>query len=543
MTPSISTAVAKPRKNTAYHHLNDDNVQIAFIRWFERHSAIYTKTARGYSGKNVVVLPAQEIKGVPAPAWTEPPKDDKGQYVCRIHVPSAVSRVVSVDPVTGRMVADGNKFHNIVSGLVYHEMGHVIFTAPIKVTLPKTVAYHGLHIISLLEFIETLPQATKEEAYFDVLLLYAYNSSAAFGQPTGLLDFIVKISERLADIIEPWVKSRIDGLAVEAEYVKEKRLVKAVDDLSMRGGTESLQTFAKQAIVDCQAILLQRWSPNSAMITKIHNTIVHADMNQRLVAWASMSNRTTANEANKFLTQTLQYNPPEYEFMNLCVSTFYEWGKMTKSWKKHWNILEDQRLETQLASMYLGMSSYFTDAIVSLMVPGQRYWLTNGRYYLSDKARAADLADEKHSTVAAIKQGIYSYGPIVHGWYRFMPIISKAYVQLLWDESKDQMMGLVALSMLFNNIFGRDYPVVSPLDNHDSGIKDVTAGAKKAGESRSEKRAAESVREKIKKLEQEESDDPNYELKKMIQATMVGLSRGLRIVGGAAAAVEQGTLP
>jgi len=534
---AVGTAVIKA--------LDDDNVQIALVRWFERRAAIYTKTARSYSGKPVTVLPAQDLK-VPAPAWTEPPNTPNGAYTCRIHVQSAIKRILSVDPITGKVMVDGNKFHSIVSGLVYHEMGHVIYTPPIQAALPGGMAYYGIHALSFFDFIEKLPN--RDELYFDLLLINIFNSGS---NPASLVDFIVTLSERVADAIEPWVVGRLDGKAARSEMsVPFSAEVMRLANDPVSGTSKQLSVFAAVVFSDLQNALAGR---GLSIRKRMEKELDKADRLGLVSDWVKLSDNQIANEAWKLYNANYGSKSADFiaeSLFNIAADVldpFGAWAGRTVSgvargvrqWHQHFNILEDQRLETQLASAYLGMGYYFTDAIVSLMTPGSRYFLTNGRYYLSDAAREADLADEKSTVVAAAKQNMAAYGPIAHGWYRFMPMISRGYVTLLWSDDSEEMNNLVGLSLLLNAVFAKEYEFRSPVDQKTAPEQeDVTNGNKASGKSSSEKHGAAEAKEKLKKLEQEKNEDPGYDLKKQIQAAVIGLARALGSIGAAATIID-----
>jgi hypothetical protein len=210
-------------------------------------------------------------------------------------------------------------------------------------------------------------------------------------------------------------------------------------------------------------------------------------------------------------------------------------GQVIQQWASNKNLIEDQRLETQLAQLRAGMGPWFEYNVVQVFDPTFRYGLTAGRFYLSPDQLEAD-----RETTRITAENDPTKPPI-EGMLEWMGPIAAVYVPLTSPrgdaEPNDvvQMGHLQALSFMVERLF---WPTESDmLQELASGLEPgdlvkidapVPTGMPNDNE---RKRMVQSTKERVKTLAKvalKESEDPFEAQRKALAAVLGGMAQWIR---------------
>jgi hypothetical protein len=199
------------------------------------------------------------------------------------------------------------------------------------------------------------------------------------------------------------------------------------------------------------------------------------------------------------------------------------------------NLIEDQRLETQLSQMRAGLPRWFTYNVAKVFDPNFRYGLTAGRFFLDPK----ELSTDQETTRATGRSDATK--PPIEGMLEWMGPIAAVYVPLTSPRGKDEpndvaLMGHIqAFSYLVERIFWpteRDLlaPLTSGIEPGDIIKIDapVPTGVHHASDKEAATKGAKERAQKIVKVQMEESPDPFDAQRKVLAGLLDGMARWVR---------------
>jgi|GEM_PF-4353576 len=219
----------------------------------------------------------------------------------------------------------------------------------------------------------------------------------------------------------------------------------------------------------------------------------------------------------------------------MVVQSFAPQGdKMILQFAGNRNIIEDQRLETQLVEYWAGMGDWFAFNIVQAFNRTYRYGLTAGRLYLEPAQLLADkevtrLTGREDPTKPPIEGMLDWFGPIARV---YVPLISPAGP----DKPNDVvLMGHIqSLYFLFRRIFWpTETDLLAPLSMgiEPGELVEINAPVPTGMRPDEQKRVKEGTKERAKilaRVEAEETKDPFDKQRKILAAVLQGMSQWTR---------------
>lgn len=390
--------------------------------------------------------------------------------------------VVAFDPTQGKFHIDTAATESIFIGLLFHEMGHLRMTPSMpQMMLPMTYAWAYL-LDEWHTFMRTQGHKFVTKLLFAIhwlrMLQTTHNPAAA------------DASRYVGELMRPWISAMIEGVGLfpaEANdvekanelvgrgvYLTATHMPDRVGELAdfWRVFAERIEEWPQQdkvglydgTISASYRVAIQDWKDWEQAYQPISDTEQATWFSEMIrvdeVNWTPDQRALFASlhmTGHGWWTTTLDNNPAGlYGFLSLGRRTFPKGRGGVIQWLTWWhsfyNILEDQRLETQQANEFAGTGKYYSYLIRWIIDPHNRYFLTVGRRYLSELSRQKDLV--------ATRAADMSEGRPQDGYYPYMEDIAVKYVGLHSTDiyARTRMAHYVQLHTILSALFNPFLP-------------------------------------------------------------------------------------
>jgi hypothetical protein len=488
--------------------------QSVFSQWMRTKVPALQKTIEQYSRQRVrMSISAQ--KG-PSVAWTNYDADQHAHI--RIDVESIKKYAVTYDPVTKQISGNERLFGQLMLGLAMHEMGHVIHTPRLIDMLPEAaLAYARLHG-ELKNYIDRLSPDLRGELFASWVVLdwyagYSYKLDAPLLAKAQ--EAIAQRLLRIEAILHDFIQNAVDDPAPVPRDYATQQLDKVIgyDPTKPGGGRTTDGVESLHNLRTGQG----RYSANDQLLMHAsrmwHESYLGVDVavdkdtlliGKRIVVAAS------PRETSTFFGDAIGLASTSLKSHTFGYDRFTNGGsqKHLLAWKRDENVLEDQLLETQLSRYYGGLGQFFNILIHEVIVPQeQRYPLTAGRLYLSQKLRDEDRAAMR--LAARTNHKI----PLIDGWDEWLWRIPAKYVVISGADPKGTGLRAYyqALTLLVERMFIPDNytRIINPLDEEtrvDLDEKQRAEGDK--GEQDVMAKGAKDSAQKAERIAEQRNEDP-----------------------------------
>ncbi len=563
-------------KNTKPFVDNMEQISGLRIQIVPRQSIEKKEKMSRYGGRRVART--KELK-TPSVAWSDEVQDNVGTIY--LDASKLANYVLVWNDQTKDYRMDWNALETLAGGLLYHELGHLRMTPPtLKMIVPSVMGFFWLNN-EWLRF-------TKEigpEKVMEILLVTTWLGTLQRAKDP----LASKMSLRLSELLAPWIEAAItmdaythpekikdpwigfmlyvkrqvygDALVGWTSWYNDPSVLRQITDPASQSYGQiptKVVTFtdASALLIGMTQDFFQRYKMHNeweklsnaytkgipdALVEQAFENAVHPTTPAEKAEWFDKLKTTDSMVQEYHGGGFAEWRRSPYMFMgkfgggayprdgidtkvyNITDWVFTRW---VRRWHMWYNILEDQRLETQQAAYFGGMGRYLAYTIRWIMDPENRYLLTVGRRYLRTKDIETDL---ELTRVSDRKAGLY-----IDGYYPWMEKLVLRYIAL--DAStlagRVEIGKLVELAMILRSFFVPKVPDPPEADmtlpNSDNDLLGQTVKQDAAGSDPTAKdkaKAAEKEKEKqLKRTEREKNADPEFE-KKQRAASLLSWAR------------------